>query len=64
MKFFKIATYVQIAKLYGLVYYAACAFCPYINGLRLALVGEYSLSGCFMRLWLVWALRVRERERV
>ena len=25
---------------------------------------EYSLSGCFMRHWLVWALSVRERECV
>ena len=39
-------------------------FCPYINCLRLALVGEYSLSGCFMRSWLVWALSAWERERV
>ena len=54
---FKIAAYVQIAKLYGLVHYAACSFCSYINGLWSALVGEYSLSGCFMRSWLVWALR-------
>ena len=28
MQFFKIATYVHIAKLYGLVHYAACVFCP------------------------------------
>ena len=28
------------------MHYAACAFCLYINGLRSALVGEYSLSGC------------------
>ena len=48
----------------ALVHYAACAFCSYINGLRSALVSEYSLSGCFMRSWLVWALRERERERV
>ena len=39
MQFFKIAAYVHIAKLYGFVHYAACAFLPYINGLRLALVG-------------------------
>ena len=39
MQFFKIAAYVQIARLYGLVYYAACAFCPYMHGLRSALVG-------------------------
>ena len=39
MQFFKIAAYVQVAKLYGLVHYATCAFCPYINGLRSALVG-------------------------
>ena len=25
---------------------------------------EYSLSGCFMRSWLVWAVREREREHV
>ena len=31
-------------------------FALYINGLRSALVGEYSLSGCFMRSWFVWAL--------
>ena len=63
MQFFKIAAYVQITQLYGLVHYAACAFLPYINSLWLALVGCGSL-GCFMRSWLVWALRVRERERV
>ena len=38
MQFFKIAAYVQIARLYGLVHYVDCAFCPYINGLRSALV--------------------------
>ena len=45
---------------------ALCGLCilPYINGLRSALVSEYSLSGCFMRSWLVWALRERERECV
>ena len=26
MQFFKIAAYVQVARLYGLVHYAACAF--------------------------------------
>ena len=52
MQFFKIAAYVQIARLYGLVYYAACAFCPYINCLQLALVGEYSLQGCLCGLGL------------
>ena len=56
MQFFKIAAYVQVAKLYSLVHYAACAFC-HIYGLRLALVGECGLSGCFMRYWLVLALR-------
>ena len=64
MQFFKIAAYVQIARLYSLVHYAACAFLPYIHGLRLALVGEYGLSGCFMRYWLVWALSAWERESV
>ena len=64
MQFFKITAYVQIARLYGFVHYAACVFCPYINGLRSALVSEYSLSGCFMLHWLVWALSVRERECV
>ena len=39
-------------------------FCPYINCLQLALVSEYSLLGCFMRYWLVWALRERECECV
>ena len=45
---------------------ALCGLCilPYINGLRSALVGEYSLSGCFMRYWLVWEFRERERESV
>lgn len=27
MQFFKIAVYVQVAQLYGLVHYAACTFC-------------------------------------
>mgnify|MGYP003524461547 CR=1 FL=1 len=45
MQFFKIATYVQIARLYGSVYYAACAFCHICTtcGLRLWVCG---LSGC------------------
>ena len=30
MQFFRIAAYVQIDRLYGLVYYADCAFCSYI----------------------------------
>ena len=64
MQFFKIAPYVHIAQLYGLVHYAACAFCSYIHGLRLALVCECGWSGCFMRSWLVWALSAWERERV
>ena len=41
-----------------------CIFALYINGLWSALVGECSLSYCFMRYWLVWALRAWERERV
>lgn len=43
-----------------------CGLCilPYMHGLRSALVSEYSLLGCFMRYWLVWALSVRERECV
>ena len=51
-------------QLYGLVHYTACAFLPHIYGLRSALVSEYSLLGCFMRYWLVWAFRAWERERV
>lgn len=51
-------------QLYGLVHYAAFAFCPYINGLRSAIVSEDSLSDCFMRSWFVWALSAWERERV
>ena len=45
---------------------ALCGLCilPYINGLRLAFVGECGLSICFMRSWFVWAFRERERERV
>ena len=39
MQFFKIAAYVQIVRLYGLVHYAACVFCSYINCLCFALVG-------------------------
>lgn len=63
MQFFKIAAYVQIVRLYGFV--ALCGLCilPYINGLRLALVGVW-LFRLFMRSWLVWALRERERECV
>ena len=30
--------------------------CPYINGLRSALVSEYSLSGCLCGLGLCWRL--------
>ena len=40
MQFFKIAAYVQIVRLYGLVHYATCVFLPYINGLRFAFVSE------------------------
>ena len=55
MQFFKIATYVQTAQLYGLVHYAACVFYPYINGSRFALVsiaGQAVLCG----LGLLWHL--------
>ena len=38
-------------------------FCPYMNGLRSCACWCGSL-GCFMRSWLVWVLRVRERECV
>ena len=62
MQFFKIATYVQIDRPYGLVHYAACVFCSYINCLRLALVGV--AIRLFMQSWLVWALSSWERERV
>ena len=43
-----------------------CGFCilPYINGLRSALVDEYSLSGCLYVLGLYGRLRERERESV
>ena len=49
---FKIAAYVHIDQLYGLVHYAACAFCTYIHGLRLALVSECSSLGCLCVLGL------------
>ena len=48
----------------ALVHYAACAFCPIYMACGLALVDEYSLSGCFIQSWLVWALRERRRESV
>lgn len=49
-------------QLYGLVHYAACAFCPIymVCGLRLFAW----IIRLFMRLWLVWALSAWERERV
>lgn len=50
-------------QLYGLVHYAACAFLPIYKWLAFCAC-EYSLSGCFMRSWLVWAVREREREHV
>ena len=34
------------------MHYAACVFCSYINGLRSALVGEYSSLGCLCVLGL------------
>ena len=52
MQFFKIATYVQIARLYGLVHYAACVFCPIYMacGLRLwagiAYQAVYAVLAC------------------
>ena len=63
MQFFKIAAYVHIAKLYGLVHYAACAFCPIYKWLVVCACLR-GLSGCFMRYWLVWAFRDRKRECV
>ena len=50
-------------QLYGLVHYTACVFLPIYIWLAFCSC-EYSLSGCFMRHWLVWALSVRERECV
>lgn len=38
-------------------------FCPYINGLRSALVGVW-LIRLFILSWLVWAFRAWERECV
>ena len=64
MQFFKIAAYVQVANCMAWCIMRLVHFCPYINGLRFALVSEYSLSVCFMRYWLVWAVREREREHV
>ena len=63
MQFFKIAAYVQAAKLYSLVHYAACAFCPIYKWLVVCACWCGSL-GCFMRSWLVWEFRERERECV
>ena len=45
MQFFKIATYVQIVWLYGLVHYVACAFCHIYKRLVV------------LRLW-VWLIRL------
>ena len=39
MQFFKIAAYVQIVRLYGLVRYVACVFCHIYMACGLALVG-------------------------
>ena len=52
MQFFRIAAYVQITRLYS--FGALCGLCilPYINGLRSALVGEYSSLGCLCILGL------------
>ena len=63
MQFFRIAAYVQIVQSYGLVHYAACAFCPYINGLRSALVGV-AYQAVLYSLGLYGRLRERERESV
>ena len=46
MQFFKIAAYVQVTRPYGLVHYADCAFCSYINNLR--------SCAC----WWVWLIRL------
>ena len=64
MQFLKIAAYVKIAKLYGLVHYTACVFLPYINSLRSALVSGCGSSGCLCVLGLYGRLGGRERERV
>ena len=34
-----------------------CIFALYINGLRSALVGQYSLLGCFIQSWFALAFR-------
>lgn len=51
MQFFKIAAYVQVARPYGLVHFATCAFCHiYIAcGLRLWVSGSL---GCLCGLGL------------
>ena len=51
MQFFRIAAYVHIARSYGFVYYAACAFCPICMACVLALVGVsgqavYAILSC------------------
>ena len=56
MQFFKIAAYVQVAKLYGLVHYAACAFCPIYTACVLRLLVQ--LIRLFIQTWLAWAFCV------
>ena len=62
MQFFRIAAYVQIARLYGLVHYAVCAFCHICTACGLLLwVWPIKL---LMQSLAVWALRERECECV
>ena len=63
MQFFKIAAYVHIAQLYGLVHYAACVFCHIYMacGLLLWMSIAYQAVLCVLGLYGRW---VRESVSV
>lgn len=56
MQFFRIAAYVQVAQLYGLVHYAACTFChiEMACGLLLLVSIAYRAVLCVIGLYGRW----------
>ena len=66
MQFFKIAAYVHIAKLYGLVHYAVCAFCHIYMacGLRLWASIAYQAVYTFLVCMGIWSVKAWACRRV
>ena len=62
MQFFRIAAYVQIARPYGLVHYATCAFCPIYMACGLRLLVSIAYQAVLYSIGLYGRLRERRRE--